>query len=473
MKNFIFSSLLLLALAGCTSEMLVSSDNDIADNETLLIQSDLLIDSEQLMVDASDASKVAAIFYGKDKDVSRTANSAIIETVNDETSGDPLLHIVNYPGDEGFVIVSGNKYTAPILAYSETGSFAYKDNPGGETMLLGLKNGVKSAADNAGDSLRTAHAFEWAIYEKPRETPKSRAISWEFQQKINKKIEKMEAKGWRYAGNITAATYRLPENEQQGLISQVQSLTDPAYDYQEVTLCFLSDNKENAIGPLLQTQWYKDDLPFNSASKNGDAGCIPLAIAQIAYYHKFPTKFNWSAVPVSPVKGQANSVISELMYEIGVYCLPNYEYADFTYCNIKDASNAFMGLGFRDYDSLKCSKPKMIQAITARNPVYMQGTKSVTQIGHAWVADGYHEKKTTGVVSVVINPNMPLLDRDEDSPYYDLTFIPKVNVDSPTDYFHMNLGYGGKNDGWYHYPGDVAYVLDLIVNQMIITPKKK
>lgn len=40
-----------------------------------------------------------------------------------------LFHVINY--DEGFVIVSGDRRTVPVLAYSETGSFEVNNAPDG------------------------------------------------------------------------------------------------------------------------------------------------------------------------------------------------------------------------------------------------------------------------------------------------------------------------------------------------------
>ena len=283
----------------------------------------------------------------------------------------------------------------------------------------------------------------------------------------------MKALGWNYVGYITAASYRLPEDEYKALCADAKYLTDPNYDYEEVSLCFLSDNMENAVGPLLQTAWYQDDLPFNASAPNEMSGCVPLAIAQICYYQKFPTKYNWSAVPVSPTKGIENNVITQLMNDIKYFCNPTYLYdPKLTTATLSDASFTFQALGFTNYNYSKISKSTLHSSIVARNPVFMVGNDAA--IGHAWVCDGLHVKKTNGIISVVINPKFHFVETDAETGYYDINFTPKLYVETPpyAEYYHMNFAWDGLNDGWYYCGDDYASTPSFRNNQYIIPAKK-
>lgn len=51
--------------------------------------------------------------------------------------------------------------------------------------------------------------------------------------------------------------------------------------------------------PLVQSQWQQDD-GFNALFPNNEnVGCVPVAVAQVCYYHKKPQsldgyQFNWN-----------------------------------------------------------------------------------------------------------------------------------------------------------------------------------
>ncbi len=451
MKKLIFVFLAII-LFGCTNELPDQSNKDVVETVDFK-ESSLLIDRQPQYIDSKDAAKIAALLKMRDGKMSRSGESQIpssVETIFDDITGEPLFFIVNWPEKSGFSVVSSVKTTVPILAHSENGNFDYRHNESAKALLTQLKLEVQVSKDNQNDSLKRETALMWAMYEKA-DVNLSRAIDYELQQRINKKIAAMEAKGWKYAGGLTAAGYRLPENEYNALKNDAKYLTDPAYDYEEVSLCFLSDNKENAIGPLLQTQWYQTDLPFNAAAPNGIAGCVPLALAQICYYHRFPTKYNWTLVPAAPTKGIQNNTITLLMNEIKAYCNPSY-LEGVTTATLSDASYTLNALGFQNTSARNISSSDLKSAITARNPVFVTGSDDGSGIGHAWVCDGFYEKKTNGIISVVAGSRLQAFERDENE-YYDIGFTPKLYIETPpyAQYYHVNLGWEGVSDGWYYF----------------------
>lgn len=58
------------------------------------------------------------------------------------------------------------------------------------------------------------------------------------------------------------------------------------------------------IGPLINTKWHQG-YPFNVEAPNGYAGCIPVAVAQMAYYYKNPAKYNWNQIYSTPILNDA------------------------------------------------------------------------------------------------------------------------------------------------------------------------
>ena len=103
----ILCMLLTAVLAGCTNDSPEEPVPEICPVEEDAT-SGLLIDSRSKTVDSSDAVKVAMAFMGKESGHSRSQILALpqTETVTDPETGKELLHVVNWPGDGGFVIVS-------------------------------------------------------------------------------------------------------------------------------------------------------------------------------------------------------------------------------------------------------------------------------------------------------------------------------------------------------------------------------
>ena len=112
------------------------------------------------------------------------------------------------------------------------------------------------------DSLRLKYALQWASFEKTEKPIVSRAISYEMQQKKDKEIAYQEAQGYKYLGGITAAQYYLPQDEYKTFLKEMESCSDPQYDYMEVVQLFTKVITQNSIGELLQTNWHQG-YPFN------------------------------------------------------------------------------------------------------------------------------------------------------------------------------------------------------------------
>ena len=450
--------LLTAVLAGCTNdspEEPVSEICPVEDDAT----SGLLIDSRSKTVDSSDAVKVAMAFMGKESGHSRSQILALpqTETVTDPETGKELLHVINWPGDGGFVIVSATKSAPPVLAFSETGNFPIGETEPTSDLLEGLKMSVRALSELPEDSLVRINALNWALYEKSEPVSLlSRSISMEMQEKMNRKIAKMKAAGWRHAGNITAARYRLPDSEYEALFRDASQWSNPQYNIEEVSLCFIKEEKLNITGPLLTTQWHQE-APYNVVPvyrklkiNNKVAGCAPIAIAQIANYHRFPTKYKWDNLLDDAANGLAMNLY-ELMGDISDYCKAAFKEGKTSVSPGNDVVG-IQKLGYLNASYNTVSLSLMSSMIKSKNPFYMRGEGSD---GHAWVCDGYQERRFPGIISVVaVKSPMIDLGYDEETGYFDISFNYYNKEESATlpDYFHMNMG-NGKNggDGWYHY----------------------
>ena len=64
----------------------------------------------------------AANAFFKDRNSSRSSDIEI-HTINDSL-GEPAIHVVNYPNNGGFILLSAKKSHSPVLAFNTTGHFS-------------------------------------------------------------------------------------------------------------------------------------------------------------------------------------------------------------------------------------------------------------------------------------------------------------------------------------------------------------
>lgn len=469
-------------IAGCSSNTIDEPQTQPLIEENLSKQ-ELLINPESTSLDEIEATNVATLFQQNGfPNRSRGINSLSVprtKEVTDENSGDALFYVINWPADGGFVVVSSTKNTSPVLAFSEEGYFDLNERTDIHSLFVIMKEHVKIAKNVTTDSLRREHALEWAMYEMPTDgepLAASRATSAETERIISTKIAKMQSKGYKYCGKLSWAANYLTAKEYQALCRDIESQGDPQYDYMETTLCFTKDQYDASYGPLLATtpKWHQGD-PYNSVPvlkelglKNPVAGCAPVAIAQIANYHRYPAKYKWDNLYEMAVNGICYN-LHELFYDIDVYCKTEFKEGKGT-TKVSNAAAAISGLGFKSSGVQNPSVSLMSSNISNSNPFFMCADSTYTDkegkiVGHAWVCDGWQNRMKTAVVSFIHNPKI-LVDKDKNDPYYDypIKFAgPNPGLEAgatPTDYFHMNLGWDGESNGWYLfrdiYGGNVA-----------------
>ncbi len=95
----------------------------------------------------SSGSGVELVWSGNDLNESAETKSV---------SGEPLMYIYNNAGGEGFVIVSGDDNTRPVIAFSYDGSFDVEDMPGGARYIL---SGWMKQIERSSDGPRMASSL--------------------------------------------------------------------------------------------------------------------------------------------------------------------------------------------------------------------------------------------------------------------------------------------------------------------------
>ncbi len=468
MKKLIFT-LLSLSVVFTQSCMTKDEESISMDSKSELVnKADLYIDREPTSISTVDANKMATLFKGVTP-MTRATTAYEVTTLSDSISGKPLVYVINYGNNNGFVVISASKNTQPILAFSDKGKFTFNTDHPSMDLLKDFKQIVLNAQSCTSDSLRIKYALQWASFEKTPETVLTRALPAEIEQRKAKEREYQESLGYKCLGDLSTAQYFLSFDDYEAFMREMKDCSDPQYDYRQVTQIFVKTITQDSIGALLKTQWHQY-RPFNTDASNGFAGCVPIAIAQIAYYHKYPQKYDWDNIAINPVY---NTALSNLMKDIWKACDADFKEGK-TSSNIKKAKKTFEKFGYKV--SLKdnyITNDDLSSQIEVGNPVYIQGKNN--EDGHAWVCDGYKWIRDMVIATLIKKPNDPRFKIVPTSPngfmVYDATGLKKKNTEAG-EYFHMNFGWGGLSDGWYY--GFKYGIPDGYTNdQKILTVKKK
>ena len=303
----------------------------------------------------SSGSGVELVWSGNDLN-----ESAVTKSV----SGEPLMYIYNNAGGDGFVIVSGDDNTRPVIAFSYDGSFDVEDMPGGARYIL---SGWMKQIERSSDGPRMAEAS----------------------------VE---------TGNIQC---------------------------------------EYSTASWGQTAPFNLQTPVIGGS-HAVTGCVATALSIIAYHHKWPSQgsgtvpaysFAGGTVPANTLgrtydyqnmlsnydggysETQGNAVAA-LMYDIGTAVKMQYGVSESGAFDIDvpvAMSTYFryakdMRLVYRETYS-DSEWTELLKTALNTGPLYFSGIDAYGG-GHAFVLDGYTDQ----------------------------------------DYFHINYGWNGQNNGYYYLP---------------------
>lgn len=365
MKQILFTTttFALLMLCSCSEKITQEQGSEV------LIESieSHVVSSELAMKIASEVlpEEYNSLRSTKGLSQRKISNSFILEDYNKQ----PALHVINYE-DGGFMIISGDDRFTPIQAYSDEGYFPEgEDNMPYGLMLWVEKMKATINYFNENDEIQDEVVkYEWA---------------------------RLSSRG----GGVT------------------KSVTPPEQGCEEHTQLVY-------LGPYLRTKWHQG-TPYNEAlpniTCNGEtdhvsAGCVPIAIAQLAKYYECPTSYRWDDMPENSASEYTQNFILDLH---------NYLKADYALeyiCGLGsgvptsyNVANFFKNkLGYSNAFQISYSKESVKSRIEEGSPVIMRGDN------HAWICDGYQEWEACA---------------DGNTAYYQR--------------FHYNWGWRDTGSGWY------------------------
>jgi len=306
---------------------------------------------------------------GINRSVFNLSGKQILDSLAVPDNINPSYYIFNYVGG-GYVIVPADKRVEPVLSYSNDGYF-----PHSGTLPSGLVNWL------------TVNHKNMQILRKDTTLKQSAGVArlWSEVETANTGIIR--------AGAIIRKALPPPPPCQDTWTTQT-------------------------VGPLLQTAWAQG-YPYDNSCPSGSyyyslnqskspTGCVATAMAQVMYYWKAPSYFQWSLMPLTsiyPGNSLGNNAVANLMFSVG-------KSVDMAYgATESDPANGFLDppisctSAFKNTYNYSSSAEGSYNYLTVLNnldagePVLLSAsTDNHTflfwnwyYLGHEWVCDGYQQ----------------------------------------------------------------------------------
>ncbi|MHB0755334.1 C10 family peptidase [Polaribacter sp. M15] len=343
MKKFVlFYCIILASVFACSKDDHFETEDFLLEENFIELSFVKKISKEILFEDKKNINKSTK--SKKLIDQKRTPKD-ISEVKNDKNK--TTFYVINY-NEGGYILLSADKRTQPILGFSEKGEFIVNDN----IYPIGLKFWVKDVKKRIGD-----------IQDSDIKQSKKNKLAWEEVQ------------------------YALTTESR----SAFAKVIDPGCTNYTETI---------QVGPLMSSSWrqnlgFNDALPSitcNSSNYQVLAGCVPIAMGQVMKFLEYPTNYNWSSMPLTTATTTTANFIKDIHNAI------DDEYPNsITYlCGATGvASSANMGNVLKNqfnYSSADWANYNYFTVKTnlANNrPVILSGDNGSS--GHMWVCEGYRQ----------------------------------------------------------------------------------
>ena len=389
----------LMLIFSCKKDAAVKSPNSPMNNKQLTDSNFVSISKAAVAArEIKNSHIVSAIIKQKTVyDINLTSIKEVLDSLAVPDNTNPSYYIFNYVGG-GFSIISADKRVEPILAYSNNGYF-----PRSGSLPEGLANWLVVNHKNM---------------QLVRRNPKL-------------KIPAVIANLWAELG---------PEIKTGNQIINVAQQPPPPCQptYSNTT-----------VGPLLHTKWgqgqpYNLLCPAGAVNGHSPTGCVATAMAQVMYYWKYPSTYNWAIMPTAynsnPITYPGNQDVAQLMLDAGRSVTMIYgstesnPYDGFLNPPISCTTALKNTFHYSSSSESNYNYLTVVSNINAGEPVLLSAsTDNHTFLfwnwgtnGHEWVCDGYQQIYETWCPS-------------GDTPGGGEGFL----------YLHMNWGWDGTgNDLW-------------------------
>lgn len=408
-KNLIL--FLFVFVLSCSDNSYYQDSNEVSEKESDVF----FLDKKDALILAETMSNSFLSSSLKNVPVGNTYKKVKEITSIPDKNGKNAYYIINYI-EGGFVVLSADKRTYPILAFSENSTMcldisSLENNKGLSDWLLGQKEYVSSLRSNTKSRQNTLILDVWKDSLQYAEM----VSHFVKPQKFNVSTKAL----------IKDDDFDKPKDKgEPDLYEECGGNPVPVFD----------------IGPLLNTKWgqgfgYNEFTPLMDCGR-APTGCVATAVAQVMKFHEHPTSYNWSLMENNRPTTETARLMADIGFAIGMKysCSGSGAYS-------KDIPGVLKNrFGYYNSICYNYSVERLGNIIRSGNPAILSGGPQ-TGSGHAWVCDGFMQHGYH---------------------LYDCTF-------SVISYFHMNWGWSGTDDGWFHsYKWSVGNY-DFNHNQKIIT----
>lgn len=403
------------------------------------------MDKAQYVADAFNKKRFVTIGSRKNLYDRQVSDVNLIKS----ESGDSLFYVVNYKNNQGYVLVSATQNYEPVLAFSDEGNFKIdKVEEYGVSMWMKELEGLMYNAKTASDSMKLIYKRAWLPYNSRQKVSSETRSMDDILKIVNDSILQWTNQGYNVyrLSDIwsTEEFNSLPDRVRSDLLLALDSAYPEFEDKKDAVFLLVQDlsRKHYEIAPLLRTKW-QQTLGYNQYTPyNYPAGCVAVAMGQIMKYHEYPVSYAWNEM----MNEVATPTTARLLAEIG-------ENVDMVYTSSgsgstieKAVSSLKNDYGYSTSTIISHDPSKIENELNEMRPVYMRG-EYPPEGGHAWVCDGYF-LRFTGMEYAVYMVESTYTDQEPNEVGY-VYGSRYQSQTSRTAFFHMNWGWGGKNDGYF------------------------
>lgn len=362
------------------------------------------------------------------------------------SDGRSSVYIINYDNG-GFTIMSDNKASQPILAYSDKGNFNVNDPKLNSGITVWLDESLMYITNQkeSPDSLVFVNRLEWDNLLNETSSPTEYTTYNNNDQRytaFNKRVSELRQANGASTTIIplSAAASYLPPNR----LSHFKSIASTKGSPEQYTIVEIIDKTTSGrVEPLMNTNWYQHGI-FGTHVPNGLAGCTATAAGQIMNYYQYPSTFNWSNLTNSNLYIPNNDVPGVFMQTLGQKF--NMEYKS----DGSGATNAAVKSGLQSYGYSVTEKDDHFQdvynSLNQNRPVYATGCRTSTLLGlikkdcHAWVVEGYSNSTFNKAFRI---------EWQTGSYTYATDGIEYFEPGDTFSFYYVNWGWGDNYNGWF------------------------
>jgi len=317
------------------------------------------------------------------------------------TDTDTMMYVLNYGNNEGYALICADiRVPDQVFAYSETGSMdTDTDNPGVQLfmdMAVDYMDASIAEVESKRDSLRVS-AFDKLGVSADENSDTKRLSKYSMEQ----------IKCTTMGSSITVKNH-------------------------------------GRVDALIKTEWGQGK-PYNDKCGGSATGCVPIAVAQILAYWKYPDIYNniildWNTIlngskDDTDYKEKVSTFVAMVRAGLGTKGTSTKKRKALKYFRTIFCSTQSQMYDYK-YD-------KVTKALDDGMPVYIRGNRGSS--GHAWIADGYLKRDVTKSETIKY---MIIEHKDDGKTSYRYEDITESWT---TSYrlIHFNWGWGNGN-GYYN-----------------------